>query len=309
MRSLHRHLQDHPGSWRKRLELAELLHVAGHWTEAVAEWQRVLENRPFLPAVLKLGNTLLKLGESEVAANVFRIARREHSQSAAIGRHLDGWIAICAKDADRSEKGFQAAADIEPENPVHLHGLALAHKLADAAPAALSAIDRALKLNSSDLVALSCGHEMLVAAGQIEEAMRRAQRVLKTHPLDYLTRWRLVDCRCRLGLTQGEAGHETKLLLRLVSRRSPNPFLVRDPLAAFLVSQGEPEKALAVHRRFVEQYAHCPRGREGYSRLLASTGSRVTQPARPPVLSLPPSNVCNGACNWCEKAESRYEMT
>jgi hypothetical protein len=64
-----------------------------------------------------------------------------------------------------------------------------------------------------------------------------------------------------------------------------------------------------VHRRFVEQYAHCPRGREGYSRLLASTGSRVTQPARPPVLSLPPSNVCNGACNWCEKAESRYEMT
>jgi RNA polymerase sigma-70 factor (ECF subfamily) len=300
MKSLQRSLQDHPRSWRKRVELAELHHAVGDWTEAVVEWQRVLEKRPFLQASLNLGDTLLKLGEHEAAANVFTNARRGYSQSSAVARHLDGWIAFCNRDTGRSILEFEAAAKLEPENPAHVHALALAYRLAGSVPEALAAIERALRHNPGDLVALSTGHDMLIAVGQIEQAFDRTRQMLRLWPKDFLARQRLVDCRCRLGLTQSGAGQETKMLLRNLSRHSRSPFLIREPLAAFLASQGEPAKALAVHRRFVEQHSHCPRGHEGYSRLLEVTGFRDRLPAEPYALDFTPSNRCNGACNWCE---------
>ena len=62
LNSLHDFLQDHPRSWRKRLELAEWHYLAGNWAEAVVEWERVLEKRLLLFVALALGDTLLKLG-------------------------------------------------------------------------------------------------------------------------------------------------------------------------------------------------------------------------------------------------------
>jgi RNA polymerase sigma-70 factor (ECF subfamily) len=303
LNSLHGFLQDHPGSWRKHLELAELHYLTGNWAEAVVEWQRVLEKRLLLSVTLALGDTLLKLGEFEGAANVFDSARGACPQSAAIERHLDGWIAFCRRDAGRSVAEFQTAAELEPGNPVHFHGLALAHRLAGALPAALTAIEGALQLNRNDLFALSHGHELLVAAGELNEAIRRAQRILELWPQDLLTGRRLVDCRCRLGLTRGEAGNETKLQLRRLSRHSRNPFLIREPLSAFFVSHGEPAKALAVHRRFVEEHSHCPLGYEGYSRLQALSKMGDELPAPPRSLNLAVRHRCNGACNWCGESD------
>jgi RNA polymerase sigma factor (sigma-70 family) len=303
MRSLHGYLRQYPDSWKKRLELAELFHTTGDWNKAVGEWQRVLAMRPYLPAALKLGGTLLKLGRPEAAAAVFKHARSQDFQSAATGRHLDGWIAFCEKDADRSVMEFQAAADLEPGNPIHWHGLALAHQLAERTPEALKAIQHALNLNPNDLVALSLGHEMLFAAGQIEEAIRRAQHLLKLAPDDLLTMGRLVDCRCRSGLAQGAAGLETKRLLRRTLGLLQNSFLMREQLAAFSLAQGEPQKALAVHREFVEQHPQCPRGRQSYSHLLAATSRRDRLPVEPRVWKLSAAKHCNGACHWHEKVE------
>jgi len=300
IKSMQRYLQDHPRSWRKRVELAELLYAAGDWTDAVVEWRRVLEKRPFLQASLNLGDTLLKLGEREAAAGVFTDARRESSRSSAVARHLDGWIAFCNRDAGRSVVEFEAAAKLEPENLAHVHALALAYRLAGSVQEMLATIERALQVDPGDLVALSIGHDVLVAAGQIEEAIDRTRQILEQWPNDFLARRRLLDCRCRLGLTQSGAGQETKTLLRNLSRHSSSPFLIREPLAAFLASQGEPAKALAVHRRFVEQHSHCPRGHKGYSRLLEVTGFRDRLPEKPQTLHFTPSNRCNGACNWCE---------
>ena len=120
----------HPDSWEKRMALAELFQITGHWKKAVGEWQRVLAIQPHLPATLKLGETLLKLGRSEAAADVFRQARRPGFQSMATTRHLNGWIAFCGKNAAFAAIEFQAAADLEPKNPAHWHGLALARQLA-----------------------------------------------------------------------------------------------------------------------------------------------------------------------------------
>jgi tetratricopeptide (TPR) repeat protein len=153
IRSLIVYVQRHPGSWRSRLKLAELFHITGEWNKAVVQWRHVLARRPDLLASLKLGDTLLKLGAPEVAEEVFRLARRQDFQSEATGLHLEGWIAFCQKDNSRSVTQFQAAADIEPENPVHWHGLALARHLAGTAEEALTAIRRALHLNPNDLAA------------------------------------------------------------------------------------------------------------------------------------------------------------
>jgi tetratricopeptide (TPR) repeat protein len=166
-------------------------------------------------------------------------------------------------------------------------------------PEALQAIEHALILNPSDLVALSHGHEMLIVAGRLEQAIERAQRLLRLCPLDLLTKRRLVDCRCRLGFFQGTAGLETKMLLRRVSRLAPNGFLLSDALARFFMAQGEAQKARAVHRKFVEQYGQCPRGHEAYARVLAATGFRDRFPARSRVVTAPVENSCNGACSRC----------
>jgi RNA polymerase sigma factor (sigma-70 family) len=302
MKSLHGYLQNHPGSWKKRLELAELYQMAGEWIKAVGEWRRALEKRPYLPAVLKLGAALLKLGEPAAAAEVFGRARSALRPSEAMRRHLEGWIAFCRKEAGRSVREFQAAADADPENPLHWHGLALACRKAGAAPGALAAIRRALVLNPDDPVALSEGHEIFVAAGQVEEALRRALRLWTLYPLDLLTGWRLIDCRCRLGLTHGEAGHETKLLLRRMLNASSNALVFREPRAAFFIARGERPKALAVHRQFAERHSHCPRGQETYARMLAAGGGDGRWPGQPYILDLPPANRCNGACTWCEAA-------
>jgi len=303
MKSLLSYTRQHPDHWDKHLELAELFHMIGDWNKAVVEWQHVLAGRPHLPATLKLGDALLKLGRPESAADVFRDARRQDFQSAVIRRHLDGWIAFCERNTDRSVMEFQAAMDLEPGGPCHRHGLALAHRLAGNLTEALAAIRRVLDLNPNDLVALSLGHEMLLAAGHPEEAVRRAQQLLKLAPDDLLTMRRLIDCRCQLGLTQGTAGLETKRLLRRTLGLSPDSFLMRESLAAFSLAQGEPQRALAVHREFVEQHPQCPRGQQIYSQLLAATGLLVRLPAEPRVWKWSTAKRCNGACHWHEKAE------
>jgi RNA polymerase sigma factor (sigma-70 family) len=300
IKTLQNHLRQHPGHWKKQLELAELFCFIGEWAGALGEWQRVLAMRPHLPAALKLGDTLLKLGRTEAAADVFKQARRNNSPSAATGLHLAGWIAFCQKNASQSVREFQAAANAEPENPVHWHSLALAHRRAEALPEALLAINRALKLNANDLVALSLGHEILVAAGQVGEAIRRAEQLLQLAPQDLLTLRRLVECRCQMGLVQDAAGAETKQLLRRTSWLSGNPFLMREPLAAFFLAQGEPKKALAVHREFAEAHPQCLHSRQIYSRLLAATGLSDRQPAELRGWKLPTVKGCNGACGGHE---------
>ena len=163
-------------------------------------------------------------------------------------------------------------------------------------PEALAAIQRALKLNPDDLVALSLGHEMLLAAGDVEEASRRAQHLLKLAPLDLLTLRRLVDCRCQLRLTQGTAGLETVRLLRRTQRLSQNSFLMHETLASFFLAQGKPQKALAVHRKFSEAHPQCLHSRQIYSRLLAATGLSDRLPAELGVLKSPTTKHCHGVC-------------
>jgi tetratricopeptide (TPR) repeat protein len=161
----------------------------------------------------------------------------------------------------------------------------------------LTALQHALNLNPNDLVALSLSHEMLLAAGEIEEASRRAQQLLKLAPLDLLTLRRLVDCRCQLKLTQGAACLETVRLLRRTQQVSQNPFLTHETLASFFLAQDKPQKALAAQRDFSEAHPQCLDGRQHYSELLAATGLADRLPAELEVWKLPMAKHCHGLCH------------
>jgi tetratricopeptide (TPR) repeat protein len=269
MKLLQRQVRQVPDDWKKRLELAELFHATGDWENAVGEWQIVPANHLPLPAALKLGDTLLKLGAHETAASVFELARR-HS--------------------------FQSAAKLGWEKFVPWHGLTFGHLQGDNLPNALAGIRHALELNPDDRMALSVGHELLLAAGDLEEAVRRSLHLLKLTPHDLLTLRRLVDCRCQLGLTRGAAGQETTRLLRRTLRLSRNTFLIHETLASFLLAQGKPEKALAVYREFAAAHPQCLRGRQNYLLPLGANGFPTPRSPEPGVWKLPTVMYCHGAC-------------
>jgi len=296
LRKLQREVRQHPDNWKMRLEMADLFYLAGDWHKAMIEWRQMPAPFASLSAVLKLGDTLLKLGGIESAAEVFRNARQPDFQSAATGRHLSGWLAFCHHDSARAVLEFQAAAEAEPENPVHRHCLALARRQMDNLPAALAAIQGALELNPDDRVALSLGHEMLLAAGDVPEALRRALHLLKLAPQDLLTLVRLVECRCHLGLTQGAAGRETIQLLRRAQRLAPNSFLLHESLASFFRAQGNPGKALALCCEFAKAHPHCLRNHHGHSDLLRLSGGSDSPPVESDVWKLPATKKCNGRC-------------
>lgn len=302
MKNLQRQVLQHPDHWPARLELADSLYLAGQWELAVAEWQSVLARHRSLPSVLKLGDTLLKLGGIKAATGLFQAARRQDFQSAATGRHLAGWLACCQQDAARSVLEFAAAAELEPENPVHWHGLALACQRQGNPPAALAALQHALRLNPDDLAALSLGHEMLLAAGDLEEAVRRARHLLTLAPLDLLTLRRLVDCRCQLGLTQGTAGRETMQWLRCAQRQSVDSLVLRETLASFFLAQGNLRKALAISRDLFAAHPQCAHHRQFHERLLRASGLPVLQPAEPDVRKLAAAKFSNDVCQMCVRS-------
>jgi len=295
-------VSQNPDNWKKRLALADLAYFTGNWNKAVAQWQQVLLAQPHLPPVLKLVETLFKLGRIEVATEVLNNIPRQDFKSAATGRDLAGWLALCQNDTGEAVRNFEAAATIEPENPVHWQSLVLAHRLNGEIACGLRVIQQALELNPNDLAALSLGHEMLLADHAVEEAMRRAQLLLTIAPDDLLSLQRLVECRCHLHLIQGAAGRETVRLLRRAMRLAHHSFAVHELLATYFLAQGNPKKALVTHRQFSEAHPQCQHGRQHYSQLLAATGLSQRLPLELDVWKTPPTKHCPGICHHHEPA-------
>jgi RNA polymerase sigma factor (sigma-70 family) len=260
LEALSRYVEKHPGGWKKRREVAEVLYLAGRWEEALAEYQFVLAKQPFLyEGWLRIGAVLAGLGRETEAVDAYQrallLARRQGSR-----QHLHGKISLCQGRLGAALDDFAAAAALEAANPAHWNALGEAHLEADHPLEAVAAFDRALGLDRGDLRALTLGHEALLAAGQGREAFRRACRALELTPTDCVAAKRLTDLRCRRGLVSGSEGNQTRRLLRTVLRLAPHWSGAQESLALHHFACGEWAAGEAVLAGFVAVHGDHARG-------------------------------------------------
>ena len=268
------YVEQHPGGWKKRLELAEGLYLMGRWEEAIDAYQRVLFKQPrLLEVCLQLGHILHLLERKQEAIEVYRHAFSQARQRAS-KHHLHGLIARLSQEYCVSVTSFEAAIALEPENVLHWHELGQLHLEREAYEDALRAFDRALALNPNDIVALSGSYEPLVGLGHHQEAQVKLSRMLELAPKDVPTLTRMADMRLHMGLVNGQEGKETKQLILTAQREAPYAPEVSELLASYYFGRGMRKKGTAVLHAFVCEYPKNPRGWIHYARALKESGQQ-----------------------------------
>jgi tetratricopeptide (TPR) repeat protein len=281
--ALRRYALKHPGGWKKRREIAEVLYLAGRWEEALLEYRFVLDKQPFLfEAWLRAGEILRGLGRDPEAVEAFE---RAHLLARGPGtrQHLRGWIDLCNRVPAAALVSFAEAAVIEPAHPAHWVAMGELHLAADRPLEALAAFDQALAVEPDDLRALTASHGALLAAGRSREARRRASRALEIAPTSFVAAKRLVDLRCRGGQVGGKEGKETRALLRAALHLAPDWSGGQDSLALYHLARGQQAEAEAVLARFVERHPKHAGGWSLYARCLRRMGKE--RPAATAVLA------------------------
>src|SRR4029079_1630310 len=90
--ALSRYAATHPGGWKKRREIADVLYLTGRWEEALAEYRFVLDKQPFLlEGWLRAGAILRGLARNAEAVAAFERALLL-ARSPGTRHHLRGSI-------------------------------------------------------------------------------------------------------------------------------------------------------------------------------------------------------------------------
>ncbi len=272
MKTWRAYVRRHPRGWKKRLELADLLYAIGDWQEAVEGYTRVLEMRPWeIGVAQRLGN-IWRLAEDWDEARAAYERGLATARKAASRRHLRGLLAACSQDFQGANAELQAAARLEPKNAAHWHVLAETCFQAGDFEAALAAIEQALTRHADDLVALSLGHLVLLAAGRTEEAWQKIDRVLQLAPQDAWALKRVAERRCQAGLVRDAEGKQTKQMIQRGLQQAPHAAGPHESSAIYFISRGHWRRGLAVLRNFVHHHAGSVDGWQQLARWLAKHG-------------------------------------
>ncbi|HVR98284.1 MAG TPA: sigma-70 family RNA polymerase sigma factor [Thermoanaerobaculia bacterium] len=270
--ALSRYVQKHPGGWKKRLELAEALFLAGRWEEAVAQYRLVLLKKPLLLEVwTRLGDLLRRMGRNQEAEEAFGAALTVVRGEAA-RRHVQGWIEVCRRRFSVAGEAFAEAAVLEPTNPAHGLALAAVHLEEDRTAEAIEALEDVLARDPDNLPALLASHEALWTAGRQSEAACRALHALEVDPDNFVAAQRVAELRLRRGLVHGAEGRETRRLLARVLRLAPEWPDGWAAMACLHARQGRPAKAEALLHAYVQEHPFDARGWTLLARLLAGNG-------------------------------------
>jgi RNA polymerase sigma factor (sigma-70 family) len=268
--ALARYLERHPGGGKKRLEMADALHAAGRWQEAIAEYRRVLTKKPFLlEVVLRLGETLHALGRDPEAAEVFASSLAAERRE-GVRQHLLGWMEVCRGRAWQAAAAFEHAAALRPGDAAPWRALGAFHAEQDRPVQAASAFDRALELG--DHAALTLSHDALVMVGRVREAEQRAETALRFDPGNAVATSRVAQLRCLRGQLAGRQGRETRRLVQRAQRLAPAWPDGFDTIALYHLARGRWSEALAILRGFVADHPEHARGWMLYARGLRRCG-------------------------------------
>ena len=250
--ALQKHVRRYPSGWKKRWQLADALVASGRWEEAIAAYRHVLSKQPrHLDLSLQLGQILHLSGRQAEAIAVYEqalpVAQLESTQ-----HHLRGLIATSQTQQNLAIHHFEMATLLEANNVAHWHACGLTYLRAAKLALARQAFDKALKLDSNDLIALTHSCEALIALECYEEAQRRATLASQLDPSNLLALKRLANARLQSGLIWGPPGQESKDAIRKALRLAPDAPDIIDLLVRFHLSRGEKQKAQRVRAAFAK---------------------------------------------------------
>ncbi|HEX7956852.1 MAG TPA: sigma-70 family RNA polymerase sigma factor, partial [Pyrinomonadaceae bacterium] len=272
--TLEKYVREHPRGWRKRLALARLLYAAGRWEDAVREYRLVAQRQGRAPEARMQAGVILRLMGRRAEAHAFYDGALPLARSSASRHHIRGQMEVCGRCYGSAAAEFAKAAMLEPGNVEHWNALGLVSLCEDSRELALHAFARALELQSDDVVALTYSYEPLVAAGNLPEARRLAERALSLNPDDALALARLADLRTASGMVQGAEGRETRRLIRSAVRLAPRATFGCASLVLYRLARDEFEEAVALASAFVERNPVQPCGWYYYAYALWRAGKR-----------------------------------
>ncbi|WYM02855.2 MAG: tetratricopeptide repeat protein [Gloeotrichia echinulata CP02] len=276
LKSLSKHVQEHPQGWKKRWELAELLINIGHWEQAIDEYHQVIERQPQLIDVrLQLGKILQVMRRNAEAIEVFQGAL-PLSRNLGTRHHIYGLIAVCRGDSDKAITAFDLAAASEPDKIVHWLALGQVQMDKENPVGALRAFDQVLSINPNDIVALIHSYDALMAMGNVQEARERLQKLMVLAPDDLRVLQRQLDERCNLRLVSGEDGKQTKKIITSVLQQTSHGVLADNLLAYYHIYRGDSAKGVALLQQYTLKYPTQPSSWYYYGRCLFQTGEYET---------------------------------
>ncbi len=213
--SIIRYISKHPGGWKRRLELAQMLYVMGVWDLAEQEFRYVLNKHPrSFSAWMLLGNMLMESGRSGDAERLFRTAASLVYLDAS-RRYLAGMSAMCRERHAEALTAFGEACKLSPSNVTFVHARGICLFRTGRYEEAMGVFGEILAGRPDDIVSLAYCCEMSALLNRAEEAGVYAERMLRVNPDD------LFALRRKLELDRGKGdlrGREWKRFVRLSER-------------------------------------------------------------------------------------------
>ncbi|MGA8530689.1 MAG: tetratricopeptide repeat protein [Acidobacteriaceae bacterium] len=233
-----------PGDDIALYNLASALAALGHYSEAAADYRKVLTAQPGDPRTLNsLGAALENAGESQEAADAFdhAIASGGHACDARFNlAQLD----LRRSDFQNAEQQFRAMLAQCPEDPDVHSGLGVALAGEGNRSAAQAEFQRAIQLDPANLTALTELGEAAIEAGQPQQAIPLLQTAVEQRPNDLQTRERLA-----MALAQSGRADDALQQLRDAALRDPNDAEVHALLAQLLDAGGNLPQAIDEQRQ------------------------------------------------------------
>ncbi|HEX3987684.1 MAG TPA: tetratricopeptide repeat protein [Acidobacteriaceae bacterium] len=233
-----------PGDDIALYNLASAQAGLGHYTEAAADYRKVLSTHPGDPRTLNsLGAALENAGDSQAAAGAFTQAIDSGAPSCDARFNL-AQMDLKHSDFQPAELQFRQMIQHCPDDPDVHSGLGVALTEQGNATAAQPEFQRALRLDPTNFTALTQLGQADIESGQPQQAIPLLQTAVQQQPDDLQTRERLA-----MALSQSGRGDDALRQLREAALRSPADPEVHALLAQLLNASGQLPQAIAEQRQ------------------------------------------------------------
>ncbi len=255
-RRLEKYVAKHPGGWKKRLELGQILELKGDWSKAISHYQMVLSKRPDQIAVSWHLAHLLKLTGFGSSAGAVLKAAAQHVSPLEHRLVFQGWGAYLQGHSVTGEKLLRLAVDKEPELSFCSYALGLFLFWEGRNEEALACLMNTVKYAPRHLPALSLLIEILKIQGRRDLLSFYLDTVLAIQPDHVPTlKYRLDESWEENGIS-----HKTLKQLDHLSKLAPGSIVYLESLCTYHRIRGEADAVIELWEHFVDKNPRHPGG-------------------------------------------------